>query len=313
MHVSPVPVLVLVLAVLACGIARAAEPRLRVITYNIHFGAGPEPARMAPGSEWVDRIAEMIRAQNPDVVALQEVLAGGAQSRFVNQRKRLADRTGYTIRYKEAQFAWGVSSGIALLTRHPVLEERLVEVMAAGAVPVPDARKTEHAERRLAQAARIHVPGFEPMWFVNTHFHSGHPQNRRPNFDALQKRLVGTLSGPVVVMGDFNARAPKANGEGQETAYGRSILRTADRVPFVDALEAVGKLDPKTFRNPTQHFRLDWLFVSAEHLDVENAFVTGWQLSDHEAIVATLRARPASARAPAGAPLGLLGIGAVAP
>lgn len=169
---------------------------------------------------------------------------------------------------------------------------------------MPGPRKTEPAERRLAQAARIQVPGFELAWFVNTHFHSGDPQNRRPNFDALQQKLVGTLAGPVVLMGDFNARAPKPDGEGAETAYGRSILHTADGLAFVDALEAVGKLDPETFPHPTQNFRLDWIFVPPAHFDVERAFVTGWELSDHEAVLATLRAR-AVANRPA---LGLLGV-----
>lgn len=316
MRLAPTALL-LVLTLAAATGSRAAGPRLRVMTYNIHFGAGPEPARMAPGARWVEEIAAMIRSGNPDVVALQEVVAGGAQSRFVNQRKLLAERTGYRIFYKEAQHIWGISSGIALLTRHPVLEERLVEIMRPGELPIPGQTRKDHAERRVAQAARIRVPGFQPVWFVNTHFHSGDRHNRRPNFDALQNRLVGTLSGPVVMLGDFNSRAPKPDGQGRETAYGRSIMRTADQVPFEDALEARGKFDPRTFRSASGHFRLDWIFVSTRHFLVQNAYVTGWELSDHEAIVATLVTHPPAAagastveRAPIGAgPLGLLGVG----
>ena len=290
--------------------AAVASPRLRVITYNIHFGAGPAAAQVAWGPGYVDRIAEMLVGQNPDVVGLQEVMAGGAQSGFVNQRRRLAERTGWTILYKEARHYWGMSSGIAILTRHPVLEERVVEVMAGGEVAVPGTDRTEYAERRLAQAAKILVPGFGAMWFVNTHFHSGDGENRRGNFDALEARLLRYLRGPVVMLGDFNSRTPKADGEGREMAYGRPRLLTADGAGFVDALAAVGKTDPRTFLSPV-HFRLDWVFASERHFTVENAFVTGWELSDHEAIVATLVARdqamiagPATPAAPVLGPSG---------
>lgn len=282
--------------------AAHAGPRLKVITYNIHFGAGPHHARSADGARHVDEIASLLKAQNPDVVGLQEVVTGWWQAGGINQRLRLAERTGYAIHYKVANSYLGNNAGIAILTRHRVIEQRLAEVMRRGRYPVPgEPGRHEWAERRLAQAALIDVPGWGPIWFVNTHFHAGSGGNRRSNFDNLQSKLIGTLRGPVVVMGDLNSRT-------HDPAI--SLMKTADGGAFTDALEAHGVKAPRTFTDTPQHFRLDWMFFRPELMQLDHAYVTGWEQSDHEAIVAVFR-RPEPLHPEPGTSARLLGVDAL--
>jgi endonuclease/exonuclease/phosphatase family metal-dependent hydrolase len=289
--------------------AVARERALKVITYNVHYGAGPKTAIAASGAGFIDEIAGLIKAQHPDVVGLQEVIRG-PQSAWINQHVRLAEKTGYTVRYKEARYVLGNSSGIVLMTPHTILAERLIELMAEGTYPAPETPGgTEHGERRLAQAALIQVPGSEPVWIVNTHFHNGQFRVRKLNYRTLQSALIAQLHGPVIVLGDFNSRTFRPEkSQGLETAYGQRILRTGDAAPFQDVLEATGQIGVRTFAGGD--FRLDWIYFTPRFFTVDHAFVTGWQLSDHEAIVAVLSRKPVAAPLKSGArqPIGLLGV-----
>src|SRR6188508_1637024 len=81
------------LLIVACFIgwyaacARAIE--LRVMTYNIHLGGlGTD------GKRDLDRIADVINAANPDIVALQEVDKNVPRSGNVNEMSVLGQLTG---------------------------------------------------------------------------------------------------------------------------------------------------------------------------------------------------------------------------
>ena len=67
--------------------------KLRVLCYNIHYGQGTD------GQYDVARLAEVIKKQNPDLVALQEVDVGVERSGRVHQAQRLAELTGMKVRY----------------------------------------------------------------------------------------------------------------------------------------------------------------------------------------------------------------------
>src|SRR5438874_12151393 len=66
-----------------------AAPALRVMSYNIQSGAGN-----------LERTAEVIRAEHPDLVALQEVDVHWAErSRFADQARELAARLEMDVRF----------------------------------------------------------------------------------------------------------------------------------------------------------------------------------------------------------------------
>lgn len=57
--------------------------RLRVLSYNIHYGPGMD------GLSDIQRLADVIKAAKPDLVALQEVDVGVLRSGRVHQLQKL--------------------------------------------------------------------------------------------------------------------------------------------------------------------------------------------------------------------------------
>ena len=104
--------LALVMASVGCADAPEAAPvTVRVMSYNIHHGEGTD------GAFDYERIAAVVNAWKPDLVALQEVDVGTRRARGVDQAARLAVLTGL-------HHAYG-----AAMASHYNLREPAAEVM----------------------------------------------------------------------------------------------------------------------------------------------------------------------------------------
>lgn len=189
-------VLVAVLVLLAPAPVPARAPGvLRVLTFNIHHGAGPD------GRVDLDRLAAEIRAVDADVVALQEVDRHyGARSGSVDQVAELARRLGV-----HAAFAATVDLdppgpdaprrqfGSAILSRHPIRSHTALRLPGAGL-----------EEPRGLLTVVLDVDG-EPVRVATTHLSSESGTTR-----LVQARSVSALvrgwGGRVLVVGDLNAR-----------------------------------------------------------------------------------------------------------
>lgn len=92
-----------------------AEPlRLRVLTYNIKHCRGMD------GAFDYQRLADIIKRANPDLVALQEVDVKTRRASGVDQPAKLGQLTGLTPFFAEAIPYQGGSYGEALLSRFPI-------------------------------------------------------------------------------------------------------------------------------------------------------------------------------------------------
>ncbi|HET6406971.1 MAG TPA: endonuclease/exonuclease/phosphatase family protein, partial [Chthoniobacteraceae bacterium] len=91
---------------------------VRVLTYNIHHGEGTD------GNFDLDRIARVIRAASPDLVALQEVDQKTKRSGGIDQLQKLAELTGLHPAYGRAMDYQGGAYGVAMLSRWPLKESR---------------------------------------------------------------------------------------------------------------------------------------------------------------------------------------------
>ena len=96
---------------------------VRLLTYNVHRCVGSD------GKLDVARVAEVIAAHAPDIVALQEVDVGRARTGGVDQAERLARRLGMAFHFNANVKVEEELYGDALLTVRP---ERLVK---AGRLP----------------------------------------------------------------------------------------------------------------------------------------------------------------------------------
>ena len=126
----------------------------RILTYNVHRCVGPDRKLD------VARVADVIAAQEPDIVALQEVDVGRARTNKIDQAHAIAERLGMVSRFHPAMTVEKELYGDAILTALP---ETLVK-----AGPLPGYPRLPRLEPRGALWVSVDVGGAE-VQVINTH------------------------------------------------------------------------------------------------------------------------------------------------
>jgi len=164
----------------------------RILTYNVHRCVGTD-RRLDVG-----RIAAVIAAERPDIVALQEVDVGRARTGNVDQAQAIAVRLGMAFRFHAALKVEEELYGDAILTALP---ERLIR---AGALPGHP--RLEGLEPRGALWVAIDVGGIE-LQVLNTHFGLIPREQRLQAAAVTGPQWLGSPErrDPLILLGDFNA------------------------------------------------------------------------------------------------------------
>jgi endonuclease/exonuclease/phosphatase family metal-dependent hydrolase len=275
--------------------------RLRVVTLNFWCLEPPLDVRLA--------LAErQLRALAPDVVAMQEVRPmdeGGQRGRTT--AAWLAGALGFEHVYEPAVHRHDGDEGLAILSRHPIVEHRVT--------PLPDARPDE---ARILLSAAIHVsaPGPGPatrVWLHCTHLHyrpeDGVARERQVVAvdQAIRELGMGTDEAPVhILCGDFNA--PPDSDEmrflrglttlaGRRTVYQDAFARVHPRADGFTWSAEIG--EARARRTNDMDRRLDYVFVSPRRKDgrgtVHDARVVmderqdGISASDHYGVLADIQ------------------------
>ncbi len=170
---------------------------LRMVTINFW---GIE----APLDERLRLAGKQLRDLAPDVVGMQEVRpldgrSGRTTADVLAEELGLHRVYEVALRWNDGDFFAGHpggEEGLAILSRHPVLEHR--------ATPLPEARKTE---ARILLSARIATPA-GPIWCHTTHLHYRLDDGiaREQQVVAIDDVIRG-IGGdpPQLLCGDFNA------------------------------------------------------------------------------------------------------------
>ena len=232
---------------------RAGQP-LRVMTYNIHQGIDAD-MRMD-----LEAIAGVIAAENPDVVALNEVNRARATNGFVDTLPLISRQLGlpyvFGANYADGQY------GNAILSRYPILEWNNTHYI--------------HNTTEIRGLLRVVVeaPG-GPITFYATHLdHISSPDDARA--EQVAEALALWDGAPrSILLGDLNAEPDKPE------------LQAVYQAGFVDALAATGQDDVFTFWDPvpTPGRRIDFIFVTPD-LFLGRAWVVQTRASDHLPVLA---------------------------
>lgn len=167
---------------------------IRVLCYNIHYGQGND------GVYDVERLAEVIKATKPDLVALQEIDVMVERSGRVHQIRELGKLTGMASRYGPTQHYQGGLYGNGVLSRLPILDVVIQ--------PLPYTESTEELVTypRAAIAVTVEAPDGKPLRFVSTHFQHNLEPDRIEQAKAINRLFIDDEdSVRTILAGDMNA------------------------------------------------------------------------------------------------------------
>jgi endonuclease/exonuclease/phosphatase family metal-dependent hydrolase len=146
-----------IIAVLSTRAYCELPGEIRVVTYNIHHGEGLD-RRFD-----LKRIANLLLAVEPHVVALQEVDQGTRRAGGVDQPAELARRTGMQVVFGRNIDFDGGGYGTAVLTKLPVRKSESVKLKSF------HAPTEEHPEQRGVQVLELGEKDEPGLLFLCTH------------------------------------------------------------------------------------------------------------------------------------------------
>jgi endonuclease/exonuclease/phosphatase family metal-dependent hydrolase len=182
--VPPIDPLALPCAVAVHETAPAARPgAVRVVTFNVHFGAD------IPGL--ADAIRTNPRLNEADVLLLQEIESHPGDDRAA----RLADALSLNLVYAPARIEGDGTHGLAILSRYPLKD---LEVLSLKRYDLG----FRGTRRRIAMAATVELPG-RSVRVYNVHLDTRLTPEERAT--QLEPVVADAVKQPVAIVGgDFN-------------------------------------------------------------------------------------------------------------
>lgn len=231
------------------------------MTYNIHVGVGMDKKLD------LQRIADVINAEHPDLVGLQEVDRGVKRTEGKDEIAELAKLTSMSFAYAHNLDYQGGQYGVAILSRFPIRST--------------DHRKYENrreAERRGMIRVEVEVNG-RVVNFVTTHLDYQYEDGRVFETEQLLKFIDG-VKGPLIIVGDFN----------DEPTGGAYKLMMAD---FDDAwIGAKAKGDGLSYPADKVAKRIDYVFTrKLDRSKIRKAWTVETLASDHIPVVVDIDLR----------------------
>lgn len=224
---------------------------LHVTTYNIHHGEGTD------GVLDLNRIANIIKAEKADLVALQEVDRGTERTNKTDVIKELSRLTGlqYWAFGKNIDYQGG-EYGNGVLSRYPIVSQQNTHL-----------RQITTGEQRGVLQTVVDVQG-RKLAFLAVHFDVRNQEERNANTKQVAEEILPLYKEyPILLAGDFNDQPTG-------TAYAKidSVLTDAWTVVGTDS----GFTIPVS--NPTR--RIDFIFHT-DHLKPVVGHVMRSNASDH--------------------------------
>ena len=245
------------MAGIALVVAGCCTPRVdvRMMSYNIRHGAGLDGHMNIQGQ------ADVIRAENPDFVGLQEVDVNTERNGRIDERAEYEKLTGLHATFAKAIDCQGGDYGVMVLSRmKPLSVER---------IPLPG------NEPRV-----LLICEFPQLYFGTTHLCSASEKNRLKSVDLIGDviRRLSTRK-PVYLTGDWNA-VPKSAPVARMSEF-MKIISVTDCQTYHGGQESDEQGNPFKMAE----FCIDYISVDKRHseeVDVtETHLVEARQFSDH--------------------------------
>ncbi len=236
----------------------AARKTLRVMTYNIHVGVGMDQKMD------LQRIAEVINHEQPDLVGLQEVDRGVRRTQGVDEIVELSKLTKMDYAFAHNLDYQGGEYGVAILSRFPI-----------GKIEHRKFQNRREAERRGMLRIEVDVAG-HIVNFLTTHLDYQYADGRLFESEQLL-RVLDSTNGPIVIVGDLN---DEPSGDTYKLVTSK----------FQDAwITSKAKDDGLSYPADKPAKRIDYIFYrTSDGVKAKKAWTVHTLASDHVPVVAEL-------------------------
>ena len=243
-------------------------PPVRVLVFNMHAG------KDAKNVDNLQRIADVVRETNADIVLLQEVDRFTTRSGKVDQVATLEKLTGYNTAFGKTLDYQGGDYGIAILSRWSILGDTTFHLPI---IP-PQARAGGSYEPRGALRVSIAGPG-GAIHVVNTHLDASRTDSfRRQEIPQVLQIAEGMIKPGALVLvgGDLNSE-PQSN-----------VLGIVKSAGWVDLWTTCGSGNQLTYPQDVPVKRIDYL-LARPGVVCKQASVLTSDASDHRAVLFEIR------------------------
>lgn len=184
------------------------ECAFRIVTYNIHKCRGLD-GRVRP-----QRIVEVLREVDADIIALQEILSGNGCPE-VGQVRFIAESLGFNCAFGENRRIDGSAYGNAILTHLPIVMQENYDLSHG------------RCEERGCLRADIAVRN-EVLHVYNVHLGTAYVERRHQGRKLMESDIFtrDDVTGPRILLGDFNEWLPGLSSRLFREHFGSVDLRT---------------------------------------------------------------------------------------
>ncbi|WFB36411.1 endonuclease/exonuclease/phosphatase family protein [Kiritimatiellota bacterium B12222] len=271
---------------------------LRILTYNIAHGRGPELGALnSDGGDYdvkydrLVRIGQEIKNLGVDVVFLQEVDFNCWWSDNMDQAAIIAEAAGfdYVVRQRN------IDSGLPLIRRYDFGNALLSRL------PVEDARKFKlppysdlevlFAGNHDGLLAKVNVSTDEQILILGLHLEVRSEDIR---VSAAQQVIAFQRqhSQPMIILGDLNS-TPPGLPDSQISQLGQNTVELLESFGGFQRRPTRGHATHQHFTFPTEAPRriIDWIMPDRNWRIQEYRVIHGMQESDHLPVLSTIRRR----------------------
>lgn len=228
--------------------ASPASNSIRVVSYNIHFGASKK------GKPAISVVSKFLSLVNPDILCLQEVDQNTIRSLFLDQPTKLNKDLSMKIAYGITDSVIPGKTGNLVLSKFPILS---VENKV-----LPSTRY-----KRSALKVTLKTP-IGKVNVINTHL-SLSKKTRQKQIEIIKAWILEDRL-PAILAGDFNTT------DMSELEPLLSFLN--------DPAIITNQTDIKTFKDHKYYARIDYIFVPKTYF-VKSYMVPSFHFSDHYPVI----------------------------
>lgn len=239
--------------------------KLRIATYNIHKCVGLD-RKFSP-----ERIVDVLREVDADVIGLQEVLCHSQVNDREHQAEFIANSLSMNYSFGKNRHIRRGIYGNAVLTRFEISNSENFDITVSKREP------------RGCLRAQIKIDRREPLEFFNVHLGTSFFERRKQVDLLLAERVLDSakFTGNRVIAGDFN-----------EWTHGKTTRMFRSKFDAVEAVPHLGKRS--TYPGILPFLHLDHIYFDSDFRLIE-ALVhrsrTALIASDHLPIVADFELR----------------------